>query len=487
MTQTISKEAENRILDHISKVVEAVDDGLHPTEAIVKVAKEANLQPNVIRLVSRAYNTGRQESQRKSAESILDKFASFPLADGEAALQAIYPNHVDTPSVARQKTAVSDEYSRPPDFAGLPENRHREKVAHAPMPALIENPAPPYEESSEQRMKRAWFRFEKAKRAHEEKRFQATSARDRFFLAMGKLGNYFKEGGDVPFEQAKWVAENYMGKLGKDMMKIIEHRNAGKKVKAPEKCGEQQPYAILGDGEKAAAVNPEVQEAVDFLNSLRDKQAEVRPPTSVDWTQAPYLLMGDLVKAAEELLAAQRVKLDSEAELQKVADTLCPFELTRSPQTNSIIPRQEKKGFGSFLPIAGGVGLKSVLDNTLTPKTTNELVEDQWMELEDPEHESELRKIRAQAMIQDFMANDEVISGYGPDEILRAYNEVAQMTPRASTQPGVMRPLLRRRLQGHIEPFEAEQATNIEKGIAQTSTLTPNTQRLGDAPASIMG
>ena len=469
MTQTISKEAESRILDHISKVAEAVDEGMNPTEAVIKVAKGFGLQPNVIRLVSRAYNTGRQESQRKSASSIMDKFASFPLADGEAALQAIYPNHVDTPSVAQQKTAVSLDYFRPPDFAGLPERRHREKIARAPMPSLIENPVPAYEESSEQRMKRAWFLFEKEKRAHEEVRYQATAARDNFLLAIGRLGSYFKEGGDVSFEQADWVAKTYLGKMGDCMMRVVEQRNVGKKVKAPE------PSSAEG------------KEALDFLNSLKTKSASssTQPPQSINWEAAPYTLMRALVKSAESLLTMQRVKLASEEKLSKTAEGLRPFVLTRSPQ--SIIPRQEKTAFGSFLPIAGGIGLKSVLDKTLTPKPTSELVEDKWMELEDPEHESELRKIRAQAMLQDFMANDEVISGYNPDEVMRAYNEVSQMTPRGSTQSGIMRPLIRRRLQGHMEPFEAEQATNIEKGLAQTSNPTPATQRLGNAPTTILG
>ena len=473
MTQPITKEAENQLLEQISKVITAVDEGgLSPTDAVTKVAKEAGIQPNTIRLIARSYNTGAQESQRKSASSILDKFASFPIADGDKAVEAIYPKSEDTPAQSQAKSACWDGYNRAPDFSGLAETRYREKVAHAPMPALIDNPVPAYEESSEQRMKRAWNLYEKEKRAHEEVRFQATAARDTFLLAIGQLGNYFKEGGDVSFEQAKWVAENYLGKSGATMMKVIEHRNynPGKKVDLSEDCSD------------------EAKEAAAFLDELHSpKQAAVQPPQHIDWDRAPYTLMQALTKSAQTMLAAQQARIDSETKLTKVAEGLRPFDLARSPRPTSIIPQQEKAGFGSFFPIAGGIGLKSVLDKALTPKPTSELVDDQWMELEDPEHENSLRKIRAQAMISDFMANDEVISGYDQEEVLRAYNEIAQMTPRASTQPGAMRPLIRRRLQGHVEPFEAEQATNIEKGIAQTSTPTPDTQRLGNAPSSILG
>lgn len=474
MTTTLSKEAEEQILGYISKVVEAVDDeGLSPTDAIVKVARDGNMSPNAIRLVARAYNTGRQESQRKTASSILDKFASFPLADGEAALQQIYPSHVDPPSVARTKAAVSDEYSRPPESPQTAASRHSIKVAHAPMPAMVETPPEPYQESSEQRMRRAYNAHLKVSQACEEVRYQGSVARDNLLLAIGRLGDYFKQAGEVSFEQAEWVAKNYLGKQGETLMAAVHVRN------------NPMPRQVVD------TYSDEAKQAASFLDGLRTKRAaaSTQPPQSINWDAAPYVLMHAAIKAAEAVKESQLAYTAARKQLEKSAETLRPFDPARAtiPPPTSIIPMDEPKEVQGSLGMATGIGLKSVLDQALSPKPKSELIEQQWMELEDPQHENELRKIQAQAMLQDFMANDEVISGYDPEEILRHYNELSSMTPRAATQPGVMRPLLRRRLQGAMEPFEAEQATNIEKGLQQTSSSTPDTARLGNAPASILG
>lgn len=85
----------------------------------------------------------------------------------------------------------------------------------------------------------------------------------------------------------------------------------------------------------------------------------------------------------------------------------------------------------------------------------------------DPMHDAELNRIRMQAMITDFLANDPVISTYDPDDVLDAFNQVSQLVPRASIQPAVMRGQLRKLLQQQdaMEPFEANQLVEVEKGL----------------------
>ena len=122
------------------------------------------------------------------------------------------------------------------------------------------------------------------------------------------------------------------------------------------------------------------------------------------------------------------------------------------------------------------------------PKTKDDLIEDAWMDLEDPGHQNEIRKIKAQAMLNQLMTDpDDPISGYEPDKVLQAYNEIASMTPRIAEQPAALRPLLRRRLQGHQEPFEAKEMTDIEKGLSASRQGTPSTNLLSDSPEMLRG
>jgi hypothetical protein len=89
-------------------------------------------------------------------------------------------------------------------------------------------------------------------------------------------------------------------------------------------------------------------------------------------------------------------------------------------------------------------------------------------ELDDPDHENELRRIRTRAVLQSFMSDpDDPVSGHSPEEVAAVFNEIAQAAPHAVEQPSVLGPLLRRRLAGGIEPFEAKEMTDIEKGLRE--------------------
>jgi hypothetical protein len=84
-------------------------------------------------------------------------------------------------------------------------------------------------------------------------------------------------------------------------------------------------------------------------------------------------------------------------------------------------------------------------------------------ELTDPDHESELRKIRVQSMLQDMMLNDPVISGHDPDDASMAYNEIVEMAPHLADQKLAVQTLMRKRLtQGALDPFEVDQLMGME-------------------------
>jgi hypothetical protein len=78
-----------------------------------------------------------------------------------------------------------------------------------------------------------------------------------------------------------------------------------------------------------------------------------------------------------------------------------------------------------------------------------------------------MARIKMQAMLNDFLSNDPVISTYDVDDVLDAFNQVSQLVPRSSLQPAVMRGQLRKLLQQQdaMEPFEANQLVEVEKGL----------------------
>jgi hypothetical protein len=105
-----------------------------------------------------------------------------------------------------------------------------------------------------------------------------------------------------------------------------------------------------------------------------------------------------------------------------------------------------------------------------------------YYDLMDPEYMQELRRIQATAMLHDLMLNDEVITGYAPDETLTAYNEIVQIAPTAADQRLLMQPLLRKRLeQGYLGDFEVGQLLDMEKKQREISDLR-STPDIGAIP-----
>jgi hypothetical protein len=90
----------------------------------------------------------------------------------------------------------------------------------------------------------------------------------------------------------------------------------------------------------------------------------------------------------------------------------------------------------------------------------------------DPAHENRLRSIKAEADLQDLMAEDPVISQYDPSDVVDAFNELSRLSPSAGTQPIIMRGYLRRLLESSpdvagrvLEGHEAAQLAEIDKNI----------------------
>lgn len=146
------------------------------------------------------------------------------------------------------------------------------------------------------------------------------------------------------------------------------------------------------------------------------------------------------------------------------------------------LPQSEQPKKETFAPeavgavVGGPVGAVAAgqLKHIFASKPEEQIQREALSEIIDPAHEAELTKIKTQAMLSEFMAADPVISTYDPDEIAAAYNQVTQLTPRAATQPAIMRGLLRRFLQQQdaLEPHEAGQLADVEMKLKQLSEPT---------------
>jgi hypothetical protein len=110
----MTKEGEARLRDALDSVVDLVNAGTNPDDAIVKVASQRAIPPGHIGLMVAAYNTGRTTRHREAPSLLLDKAADFPIADAPTILERLYPSKVKSAAAIERDSGVHVGHSLSP-------------------------------------------------------------------------------------------------------------------------------------------------------------------------------------------------------------------------------------------------------------------------------------------------------------------------------------------------------------------------------------
>ena len=446
--KTLSKEAEQRILDAISEMCDLVNDGATPTDAVIKVAKERDFNRNFVKLAIAGYNTGATTYQRQTGKGILEKLAEFPLAREEEVMEALFPSSVLAPAAEKNASDISSAYAAPPKrmakAAAAMEKAASVKLAY-PEPKPEPLPSDP-----KIAMQKAYGQAEKQGQNLQIARTKYAEAQERFVSLLGQLGDYFKQSSydrDWAFTDVDAIAAQTYGSAGSHIMDYVAKRNR--------------------------------------IKEARTKL--VKSAQAVDWDAKPFSLLTSCVKAAEAVVALRTIfnakQAETEARVNEILHPFCPTQPQSSNGSTSVMTTNEA---------SSGTKEASALWNSFTYNLTRPIAEtliktpDQQQAraekaFTDPYIDQEMQAIRARAMLQDLLTNDDVIAGYEPEQVIEGYNELAAVSPQASTQIAMMRPMLRKWLtQGGMEPFEVQELTNVEKTLRQNQALgTPQKPATG--------
>jgi len=440
--KTMGKEAEQLVLDSIKDMCSEVNAGSDPTDAAVKVAEDRGLSKNFIKLMCTGYNSGASTYQRESGSGVLEKFAEVPLSRTEQVVEKLYPSQVLSPAEEKAAGAVSAEYSQPVQvFAKEAEADSKNLLAVNLKEAYGIQDQAPVEIPVADQMKRAYSEALSMRRDHELSRRTYTRLQDELLSGISRLTDYFK----VSSYDRKWTLE-------------------------------EVDYAVSERFSKAGSL---LMQAVTSRLPKTEKRASGPPKTvrPIEWNDTPFKLAAYCIDKAKQVNVIRQDFRDNEAHLnEKIAETLRPFDSAPTEKNDGILsqPAQEKEA--SFLGAMLGSGAVRGVASTLgSPPDRGNMVQGMADDLADPAHEAQLRQIQTQTMLQDLMNNDEVVSGYDPDTVADAFNEISESMPRASNRVAFVRPLLRKRLtQGAMEPFEAAEMANIEKTLGQSEDSQVN-------------
>jgi len=449
---TLSPTEEKVLVEATKTAVDYVDnDGMTPDEAIIKVAREEALLPGAVRSIVNAYNNGRQVAQWNDSQNLLDKLASFELADYEKIHDEIWGGSVKE---AQDAYAIPNEVH--PEYGQGPElwlrRPQQEKLAGMDLLTLTgerqdtvvdhEIESMIHKHAADKEARKTYHAHIMTKRAFDEARAQHSQANDVLNVRIRLLENYFKKLAmdRVPFHVADDVAGTYFGAQGRALFDHLASKFPNEKRAADMRifhekpvCMECPPFTFISGAIQAARAVNQTKEALDTAQEALDKAGE---------DLRPFVRGGSSANPPP-------------------------------PESTCLIsgkPLTKEGGMGMFAAgSAVATGTRHLLDSALGSGGKNKAIEDAQLELEDPEHENELRKIRVQAMLNSMMSDPEnPVSGHDPEEVLNAYNEIARLAPRLAEQQVAVQPLLAKHLAGNVEPFEVKEIADTEKAVKES-------------------
>jgi hypothetical protein len=452
--QTLDSREEQNLLSAIKRAVDLVDKGTAPDTAITKIAKEEQYTPGKIKLVCAAYNTGRQTAQREENKNILDKFAEFPLACADTVISNIYGK---SEKRAADYGEVDVAYARAPgDWYA---DREREKIARMRLPEIA--PAPVHVPTFDKVM----GQLDNVKHAASESRRDLATKSDTMNIKFAELLNYFRQPVKYrePFGTVEKIASmffdaNHVAPLMDSAYARLDLTE--KYVGSFKLCGEKR--------------------ASD--TTLSSKQGPV------DTNAAPYSLIRDCIKAAQDMQSAQdRYQVLGQKAQQLEANVISAYTNKTAEVELDFLEEASifVKAAGLFDPTRSLLTYNQARTATMpaAPNAEDKRINEMINDLDSADHLTAMRKIKTQAMLNQLMTDPEdPISGYDPDRVMSAYNEIAAMAPHSAEHAGIMGPLLRRRLAGRVEPFEAGEIAKNESTVRGLNLGTTRSTKLPTKP-----
>lgn len=480
--RSLSKTAEQTLIAAIEQAATYVNGGMEPNAAIIKSASDASIPAGHINLMVHAYNTGRTNKQREQGENTFEKAADFKLADAETVLAALYPKTVKTSAELTRDHVVSTEYAVSPT-GFLARRRSQLEKAAAATQALPEKTWTPPPRDPHAEVMRSYSQKRAEFWREEELRRISNAAYTKAANALAELAEYFRSPGNMPFQDAVREVGLRFGDEGVNTLKKV----AAVYPHFEKQAATQNDY--FGDNPVYGLVESTlsaVEEYVAAHKAVPVKQAaEKKEPPS-------FLLGSILHEPADEPLTLKEAAPGRPAPRKEPSAPLDSLlygqggykgyrDSAKDTGSSGFNLTDPVKAVGSAIGDAGGA--KSVINNVIgADEDPAKLKMTAYKSISTPEHELQLKNIRAQATLHDMMMNDPVISGYDPKEVAVAFNDVASTAPGIVESPAVLQAVLRKRLEaGQFADFDVKQLLEMEKTKTERDKLMlENQQRQQD-------
>lgn len=427
----ISEGLQQRILQAVEKTAELVDDGMHPNDAIAKSVIMHKLGADCVSPLVHAYNTGRTTHQRENGHDPFEKAADFELANIDTIMRQLYPpaQAIKQAAEACKCETSSPQYEMTP--AGVLDRRKSKRIA-------LSMPSPVVEKGAQAPVAKPITLGDidrlKIKAAHA-RQYEAECL-DKLAAGLDAVVDHIKSYQSKPLSLIEKHAHMLFGAAAAPIIEFVKENN-------PLLCKQARHVQPAKLGESTDSV------AIELIKAAIDAGAKVGEATETR-NSADFA-----IKQASAKLLLPVVQQNNQSFLEITEDDL--------------MQKAALGTAGGVFDVMLGTTAAKTVGERLAPPPVSQLAEAETLKLLDPAHEAQLRNIRAESTLNELLANDDVISGYGDDEVLDAYNDIVQTAPALADNRMALQAMMRQRLQqGASSPFELEQLANLNRSLSET-------------------
>jgi len=252
----LSKEGEQRAMLALESAIKNANEGMAPSDAIVKAAQAAQLEAPMVHRLVEAFNVSKTLHHFKKAAGA-DRAASFPIASPEAIMAELFPPTPETPL----KEAAAALHPAQRDFYEVLMAKEAADSSAAVLPPMVEHPPEAYERDPGYFAKKAYDERNKLVALHAQAEASARNLYYKMLDTFDKAAAYFKQATPTePFDLVEKRAYAHYGPASKKLMDTIvavgglDDRRIHVKRAAVEELGAQQmtfpegePYETIAD------------------------------------------------------------------------------------------------------------------------------------------------------------------------------------------------------------------------------------------------
>ena len=457
MTNRLSS-ADERLLQRVVKeATSLIMEGEEPDTAMAKVAKAQQLRPGYLKIAINALNNGLQLAHWAEKTAIEERLEPVPLVDFAKVASQIWT----TDEKQAEDLGTADWYQELQQRERLQELRTISSDLIDKTASCEETTVPAVPATEDVHVKLASLSRQRyATRAAQDKLAAETAdiLREVQQQRHGLLMSLYADPSPQGFSNLKLAATAYCSAAEQAVLSWVE---------------QQLPACMT---KSAAASGLKMARDSESLQRLRDVATIAKKAAR---------LCRDFRKAAADCLTTEvdylRVVYGEPASTH--CDLMQPIkEKVAGVMAGAVIGAGTAQTTRQLLDMALG-GARDRYRDEVEKRTQKAL--DQ---LEDVPHEQQLQAIRTQAMLHRLLTDpDSAVSGYPPERVLQAYNDVSQMLPSAIQQPASLETVLSRRLGGPMESFEANELAKLDQAMGANRAKHRSESSLSSKPELVRG